>query len=118
MKHVKHTIALMLTLILLAACGKDGAQGPAGQQGAPGANGKDAELPAYAVTQIIDPCGDAPSVVDEVLLKMANGQFLVSFSENASGKNTRLAVLPAGTYITTDGSNCTFTITAGGNVTW
>lgn len=113
----------ILCLISLAACGRKpgpvgpaGIQGERGEAGADGANGLDASLPPYAVVSIEDPCGDAPGIIDEVLLKLANGQFLVSFSENVSGKNTRFAILPPATYVTTDGSGCTFTITSDGQV--
>lgn len=111
--------ALLFLVILFTGCGADGAagqQGPAGPQGPTGPQGEDAELPPYAVTSIVDPCGDAPGVIDEVLLKLANGQVLVSFSANANGNNTRLAILPPGNYVTTDGSNCAFTLTSTGQV--
>ena len=71
-----------------------------------------------AVAQIIDPCGNAPAVVDEVLLKLTDGSLLASFSDNSSGKNTRFAVVPAGNYVTTDGSSCMFHVSSSGAVTW
>lgn len=94
----------------------NGLNGTDGRDGIDGQDGEDAEVPPYAVVSIIDPCGDAPDIYDEVLLKLANGQFLASFSDNANGKNTRFALVPVGTYQTTDGSNCTFTINADGSV--
>lgn len=103
-------------LLVLSSCGKDGKDGAPGTTGATGAKGADAPPTAYTVTSIIDPCGDAAGVVDEVLLKLANGQVLVSFSASSSGNNTRLAVLPPGNYVTTDGSNCHFTLTNDGQV--
>lgn len=65
------------------------------------------------VLDIIDPCGDAVNIVDEVIFKVAHlgeVKYFASFSENSSGKNTRLSLLNSGDYITTDGSNCRFSI--------
>lgn len=101
----------VLCLISLAACGRK--PGPQGAQGIPGINGV---ISDYQINRIEDPCGDAPGIIDEVLLILANGQVLVSFSENANGKNTRFSILPPGSYQTTDGSGCVFTITSSGDV--
>lgn len=95
--------------------GKDGAIGETGEQGLQGA---EAASSPYQVVQVIDPCGDAPGVWDEVFLKMANGQLIASFSDNANGKNTRLSLLTEGHYMTTDGSNCQVNVDSGGLVTW
>lgn len=65
------------------------------------------------VLEIIDPCGDAPNIVDEVIFKVAQlGEikYFASFSDNSNGKNTRLSLIDSGAYITTDGSNCKFSI--------
>ena len=83
--------------------GDQGIQGPVGPQGPAGSS-------TYSIVEIIDPCGDAPGKYDEVILKLANGQYLASFSDNASGLNTRFGILPTGTYQTTDGTGCTFSI--------
>lgn len=103
-------ISLLLMLLALSSCGKDGKNGKDGAQGPAGPTG------AYNIVSIVDPCGDSPSVVDEVLLILANGQVLVSFSANANGDNTRFALLPYGSYLTTDGSACYFTLSAAGIV--
>ena len=66
-----------------------------------------------SILEVIDPCGDAPNVIDEVIFKvihMGEVKHFASFSDNKSGLNTRFALLGAGTYQTTDGSNCVFTI--------
>lgn len=84
--------------------------GTPGAQGAAGQNGAD------AVAAIIDPCGDDPGIYDEVILKLANGTLLASMSDKANGENTRFVVLTPGSYRTTDGSNCNFTVTASGTV--
>jgi hypothetical protein len=75
-------------------------------------------MSAYAVVAIEDPCGDAPGIYDEVLLKLASGQVLASFSDNSSGKNTRFALLPPGSYVTTDGSSCHFTLNVDGSLSY
>lgn len=93
--------------------GATGAQGPQGDQGETGPQG----IPGQAaVLEVLDPCGDAPGIYDEVILRLANGQLLSSFSENANGKNTRFSILTPGNYVTTDGSNCAFSVDLSGNV--
>jgi hypothetical protein len=100
----------VLLLVLLVGCGKNG------KNGIDGKAGNNAVTSTYSISHVVDPCGDAPNIVDEVLLVLYNKQVLVSFSQNQSGLNTRLALLPAGTYTTTDGSNCTFTLDNQGNI--
>jgi hypothetical protein len=75
-----------------------------------GVNGMD------AITSVIDPCGKQ-AAYDEVLLQLSNGLLLASFSDNASGKNTRFSVIGNGNYVTTDGTGCRFTVN-NNNVTW
>lgn len=83
-----------------------------------GADGVDASVTAYTIVDVIDPCGDSPNVHDEVLLKLANGSILASFSDNSSGQNTRFSVIYQGSYVTTDGSGCHFQVQANGIVNW
>jgi hypothetical protein len=64
------------------------------------------------IVSVIDPCFDGPGV-DEVLLRLSSGVILASYSQNASGLNTRFAVLGNATYQTSDGTNCTFTVLNG-----
>lgn len=90
--------------------GTVGAVGPAGQ------DGEDGSSSPLSITSIVDPCGDAPGIYDEVFLKLANGTLLASFSDNANGNNTRFSVLVPGSYVTTDGSNCHFSVDSAGNV--
>lgn len=72
----------------------------------------------YGIVEIIDPCGDTPGIYDEVLLRLATGQIIASFSDNLNGYNTRFTILQAGTYVDTDGSGCVFTVHADNTVTW
>lgn len=88
-----------------------------GERGADGTDGADAAPTQFTPVAIIDPCGKQ-SNYDEVLVRLANGQILASFSENSNGKNTRFVLLGAGNYATTDGTNCTFSVDASGNVTF
>ena len=102
--------------------GSDGADGQDGQAGADGQNGTNGQdglnaNSAYSIVAIIDPCGDGAGF-DEVLLQLADGRYVASFSENKNGKNTRLSVLPAGNYETTDDTGCHFSIDATGTVSW
>ena len=81
--------------------------GPQGEKGDKGDSGQDG---ADAVVELVDPCGDASGIYDEVLLKLGDGTLLASFSDNVNGQNTRFSVLTPGSYVTTDGSNCHFTV--------
>lgn len=74
------------------------------------------QVNALDIVEIVDPCGDAPNIIDEVLIKLQNGQVLVSVSDSASGKNTRLSILPPGKYQTTDGSGCVFKLQEDGSI--
>jgi chaperonin cofactor prefoldin len=67
------------------------------------------------IVAIVDPCGPQGSY-NEVFLKLSSGKFLASFSDNASGQNTRFAVLTDGTFQTTDGTHCSFTVSGSGTV--
>ena len=97
--------------------GQDGIDGTNGSDGKDGVNGKDgvdgapAPLQPYDVVEIIDPCAD--SLLDEVLLKFANGKFLAHYS---SGNKQFFTLLNPGNYITTDGTQCRFSITESGEV--
>lgn len=95
------------------AQGPQGIQGPQGPQGLPGTN-----APTPIPIVILDPCGDAPGIYDEVILKLPDGTLLASFSDNASGLNTRLSQLVPGSYVTSDNSLCYFTVHSNGTVTW
>jgi len=61
----------------------------------------------YRVTELLDPCGNHPSNFDEILLRTSSGDIIAYFE---SGGNRFLSVLPQGSYGTTDGTNCSFSI--------
>ncbi len=84
--------------------------------GLAGQDGSDAPPSPFTPTEVVDPCGDTANVFDEVLLRLADGTLLASFSDDANGRNTRFARLVAGTYQTTDGSGCVFTVGADGSI--
>lgn len=68
-----------------------------------------------SVTEIIDPCGNNPNIYDEVIMKTRNGKFYAYFE---NGNKRYLSLLPPGSYVTTDGSSCYFTISSSGGLTW
>lgn len=78
-----------------------------------GAAGSNAQ--SYTVVQEITPCGAASSPWKEVLLQLAGGDLLGSFSDNASGLNTRFSNIPDGGYVDTDNSGCNFTVSTSGS---
>lgn len=92
--------------------------------GSPGTNGTNAPPTPYSVVQVVKPCPTIGGSFPEVLLVMQDRSILASASANANGNNTRLALLTPGTYSTTDGRSCTFTVGAstiswaGGSVTY
>lgn len=76
-----------------------------------------AQLQGYTnIVSIKDVCGDAPGKIDEVMLVLSNGKILSSFSDNSNGQNTRFALLSPGNFVTTDGSNCKFTVNNAGQI--
>jgi len=81
-----------------------------GQNGATGATGAAGQAAPFSPITPIQPCGNASSPWKEVLLCLENGSVLGDFSETASGQDTRLSFLPAGSYIDTDESGCNFSV--------
>lgn len=79
-----------------------------------GANGSN----TFDIAEIVDPCGTTPGFYNEVLLKLTDGKVVALFVDNVSGYNPRLAIIPAGNYMTTDGTSCNFSVDTGGNVSW
>lgn len=83
-----------------------------------GTNGQNAIISPFTPVDIIDPCGDTPNQFDEILIRLANGMILADISKNMSGDYTRLGIIPSGNWITTDETNCHFTVLSNGTVTW
>lgn len=98
--------------------GSPGVNGTNGTNGSNGTNGTNAPINPFDIDSLINPCGDAPGVYDEIFIKLKNGTVIVSFSANTSGDLTRFVTLPAGTYQTTDGDSCVFSIDSSGNITF
>lgn len=96
--------------------GANGQNGATGQQGNPGINGTNAPSNPFEVVELVDPCGDQAGAVDEIFLRLRNNTLIASFSENENGNNTRFAVIGAGSYMTTDGTRCFFSVDAQGNL--
>jgi hypothetical protein len=86
--------------------------------GSNGTNGLNTPPTPFTPVAIINPCGDAPNIYDEVFLKLNNGILLSSFSDKVNGENTRFSLLTSGTYMTTDGDHCTFTLNASNVITY
>ena len=109
------------TTILMATDSNDNGSfdvSDAGISSATVCNGENAPPTPFSPVALLEPCGDAPGIYDEVLLRLSNGTVLASFSDNAAGANTRFSLLGAGTYTTTDGDSCTFTLDSSGNLTY
>ena len=92
--------------------------GNSGSDGQDGEDGEDAAPTPFSPTELVDPCGDSPTAYDEVLIKLANGMLLATVSDNASGLNTRLSRVLPGTWTTTDGDHCIFTVDANNEITY
>lgn len=92
--------------------GQDGAQGPAGPQGPQGPAGTSSP---YAITSIIDPCGDMPGQFDEILIRLADNSLIAYFED---GGRRFLSLLPPGNYVTTDRQACRFTVNPDMTVTF
>ena len=69
------------------------------------------------VNEVLDPCFDHVSRIDEVFLRMSNGMIISSFSDNGSALTTRFSVIPPSDtiiYSTTDQTGCSFKLFATG----
>lgn len=87
--------------------------GPPGSPGSPGLPGVPGQDGAGA--EVVDPCGDHPDKIDDVLLSI--GGTLVLGTVKVGGK-TYLASLSPGVYQTQDGTGCAFAVTDDGEVLW
>lgn len=77
----------------------------------PVCNGSQSPLAQVA---LLAPCGISSSNWKEQLILLNDGSLLGTFSENLSGQDTRLALIPDGSYIDTDESGCNFNINTSG----
>ena len=94
--------------------GTDGQDGADGQQGEKGDNGVDGVN--LAQVTLLNPCGDAPGLVDEIIIRLPNGTLLATFTDSSNGKDLRLAVISEGDFETRDGDNCSYSIDSNNNI--
>lgn len=96
--------------------GEQGEQGQAGPQGGRGEDGQDAQQSEYDIVSIVSLCPNNSSVHsngkgnvkgNEILLRLADGSLLAVFS---SGGKVFMASIGPGSYVTTDGRSCKFTV--------
>ena len=141
-KFLKETYILALLLLVLfmvvGCSGKNGSSGANGKPGAPGAgcvveqmfngamikcgdfsaivlNGEDGQPTSFTIVEIVDPCGDMPNYLDEVIFRLANGSLIAHYSK--AGLQF-LTVLAPGNYRTRDMQACNFTILPTNEVIW
>jgi len=91
--------------------GKDGTDG---EDGVDGKDGEDAPVGTYTFTESIDPCG-SESQFDEVLFRTGAGELVAHYSK---GNKQFLTFIGPGSYKTTDGTNCLFTVNSDLEVSW
>jgi hypothetical protein len=100
----------------IVTCGSGSVLISNGEDGLDGIDGQNATPNSYDIVDILNPCGESPQVYDEVFLKLRNGQILWLLVDNVNGKNARLSLAQAGTWMTTDGDQCVFTLTSDGRI--
>lgn len=75
------------------------------------AQGRIVELEANtSITEIIDPCGDDPGELDEVIFKLTDGSLVALFIQ---GQKSFLTLIEDGNYQTTDKQKCNFSVSNG-----
>lgn len=92
------------------ADGQDGQDGQNGQDGADGADGEDGQdlTPGmYAITEVVVLCPSIAGSYKEVLLRLGSGQLMAHYSH---GNMQFLTLIGAGSYQSTDGRGCNFTV--------
>lgn len=105
----KFSVALSALIIssLLVGCGmKKGDRGKTGPAGSTGADGQDGDFTGQL--EVIDPCGDDPNHLDEVLL-LINGEYYATYD------SSYMIRLEPDNYVTEDNQRCAFSIDASGN---
>lgn len=81
--------------------------------GEPGEDG----IPPFGITKVVKPCPGIFGSNPEILLILSDRTVIASVSQAASGNNTRLAIVTPGSYVTTDGRGCLFTVHSN-KITW
>lgn len=99
---MKTLILTSLVLLLTVGC----AEGPRGSAGTNGTDGQD------SIIEVIRLC---PERSQEILLRLSSGELVAHYSD---GKKQFLVALQPGNYVTTDGTNCRFTVDKELNVSW
>lgn len=74
------------------------------------------ETSIIPVIEVLDPCGDMPDEVDEVIIRLPDGRLLAT-SKKGPAKRF-LTILGAGKYRTTDSQMCPFTVWENGEISW
>lgn len=92
----------------------NGVDGQNGNDGINGEDGQDLEPGVYDVVEIISLCGPQ-SGFSEVILRLANGDLLAHYSQ---GSKQFLTLLSPGSFVSTDGFACSFTVTEEMEVVW
>jgi hypothetical protein len=105
--------------------GANGAAGATGATGAAGASNTNASQSSssssLSLIELIAPCGINSAAYKEELIVLSDGSLLGDFSDSTDGDETRLALIPDGTYEDTDDSGCIFTVSTSGStrsVSW
>jgi len=65
------------------------------------------KIEGIQIMEVIDPCGDDPLEMDEILFKLSNGQIISYWELNGI---RHLTDLPDGFYTTTDQQRCSFQV--------
>lgn len=96
--------------------GADGTNGVDGVNGTNGTNGQDGQNGADGRSvEVIDPCGAESKIgFDEVLIRLPDRTVIAYFKFESYEHLTRL--LPGRSYMTTDDTQCSFTIESDGTI--
>lgn len=92
------------------ADGQNGGDGSNGQDGSNGSDGQD------ALIEVINPCGVQGS--HEELLFRFSDDLVYAIYYDAANSRAFFSRLPAGSYVTTDGFSCLFSVDANNQVSW
>lgn len=119
---MKHT-SILLMCLALCGCGSSAAETTAQDSQAAGPNDNTtiggnqpaagSSCPGLATTQFMIPCPQLTGNFPEILIKSSNSVLLVTpMNNNQMGFTAR----PAGSYVTQDGRNCSYTVNADGSL--